>query len=155
MAQATLRVNGRLHPIDAPLGARLLDVLRLHCGLSGPREGCGDGECGACQVLVEGRPVAACDTPWSAIGSAAVTTVEGLGSSREGATMQRAFVAEQAAQCGFCSSGLLVAATALLMHEPQPDDARVRQALDGHLCRCGVHNRLLRAVQRAALDLSR
>lgn len=151
----SLRVNGRVHEIEAPGGTRLLDVLREQCGLLGTREGCGAGECGACQVLLDGRPVASCDLPWSAVGSSAVTTVEGLGATREGAAMRRAFVAEQAAQCGFCSSGLLVAATALLMRDPRPGDVQVRQALDGHLCRCGVHNRLLRAVQRAAADLAR
>ena len=138
-------VNGRALEIDAAPNARLLDVLRDGLRLVGSREGCGANACGACHVLIDGNSVAACDMPlWAAQGKA-ITTVEGLDPR-----LAQAFADEQAAQCGFCSSGMLVAAAALLRVNPQPSDAQVRQALDGHLCRCGAHNRIVRAVLRAA-----
>ena len=140
-----ISVNGTVRSVQADPGARLVDVLRDELGLVGTRLGCGENACGACHVLIDGRSVAACDTPlWATVGHA-VTTVEGLPPA-----LREAFVAEQAAQCGFCSSGMLVAAAALLRQQPQPSDAQVRQALDGHLCRCGAHNRIVRAVLRAA-----
>jgi nicotinate dehydrogenase subunit A len=140
-----LNVNGRTHAVQAAPAARLLDVLRDDLGLVGTRFGCGANQCGACHVLLDGRSVAACDTPLWACESHALTTVEGLP-----AHLRDAFVAEQAAQCGYCSSGMLIAAAALLRVQPQPSDADVRQALDDHLCRCGAHNRIVRAVLRAA-----
>ena len=140
-----LRVNGADLEVRAAPGARLLDVLREDLGLKGTRFGCGENACGACHVLLDGRSVAACDTPlWAATGHE-LTTVEGLPDA-----LRDAFVAEQAAQCGYCSSGMLIAAAALLRQVPQPTDAQVRLALDGHLCRCGAHNRIVRAVLRAA-----
>ena len=140
-----ISVNGAVRSVLADPGARLVDVLRDELCLVGTRLGCGENACGACHVLLDGRSVAACDTPLWATAGHAITTVEGLpGALRE------AFVAEQAAQCGYCSSGMLVAAAALLRRQPQPTDAQVRQALDGHLCRCGAHNRIVRAVLRAA-----
>jgi len=142
---ALLHVNGQPHDLNACPGARLLDVLRDDLGLKGTRFGCGSGECGSCHVLLDGRSVAACNTPLSAAVGHEVTTVEGLP-----ARLRDAFVAEQAAQCGYCCSGILVTAEALLRHNPQPTDADVRSALDGHLCRCGAHNRIVRAVLRAA-----
>ena len=148
-------VNGRACSAPGPSRRRLIDVLREDLGLLGTREGCGDGECGACQVLLDGRPVPACDTPLEAVDGRDVLTVEGLAQLPEGAALVRAFVAEQAAQCGYCSSGVLVAATALLRAQPQPDDASVRRVLDPHLCRCGAHPRILRAVRRAAQELAR
>jgi nicotinate dehydrogenase subunit A len=121
-------------------------VLRGDLGLVGSRFGCGTGLCGACFVLLDGQPVPACDTPlWSAAGRS-VTTVEGL----RGHPLLAAFLAEQAAQCGYCVSGILVSAAALLAREPYPDEAAVRGALDRHLCRCGAHGRMVRAVLRAA-----
>jgi nicotinate dehydrogenase subunit A len=124
----------------------LLDVLRGDLGLVGSRFGCGVGLCGACFVLLDGHPAPACDTPlWSAAGRA-VTTVEGL----RGHPLLDAFLAEQAAQCGYCLSGILVSAAALLAREPHPDEAAVKGALDRHLCRCGAHGRMVRAVLRAA-----
>lgn len=144
-----LRVNGAGHAVDAPPGARLLDVLRDGLQLKGTRFGCGSGECGACQVLLDSRAVPACDTPLWACEGHEVTTVEGLD-----AALRQAFVDEQAAQCGYCSSGMLVAAAALLRVNPEPGDAEVRAALDGHLCRCGAHNRIVRAVRRAAQALA-
>jgi nicotinate dehydrogenase subunit A len=145
MIATRLQVNGQAHAVQAEPSARLLDVLRDELGLVGTRFGCGANQCGACHVLLDGRSVAACDTPLWACEGHAVTTVEGLP-----ARLRDAFVAEQAAQCGYCSSGMLIAAAALLRAQPQPSDADVRQALDGHLCRCGAHNRIVRAVLRAA-----
>ncbi len=140
----TLRVNGRERVVVAAAKTPLLAVLRESLGLVGTRFGCGTNQCGACHVLLDGRSVAACDTPlWAAVGHE-VTTVEGLPER-----LRQAFVAEQAGQCGYCSSGLLIAAAALLARTPQPSDSQVREALDGHLCRCGAHNRIVRAVQRA------
>jgi nicotinate dehydrogenase subunit A len=140
-----LTVNGQPHAVSAAPAARLLDVLRDDLGLKGTRFGCGANQCGACHVLLDGRSVAACDTPLWACEGHAVTTVEGLPER-----LPAAFLAEQAAQCGYCSSGMLIAAAALLRATPQPTEAQVRLALDGHLCRCGAHNRIVRAVLRAA-----
>ena len=138
-------VNGTRHSLDADPNTPLLDVLRDELQLKGTRFGCGAGECGACQVLVDGRSTASCNTPLAAVEGREVTTVEGLDAS-----LREAFIVEQAAQCGYCSSGMLIGAAALLRCEPRPSEAQVRAALDGHLCRCGAHNRIVRAVQRAA-----
>jgi nicotinate dehydrogenase subunit A len=145
MSAIQLNVNGQTHAVEGAPAALLLDVLRDDLGLVGTRLGCGAGQCGACHVLLDGRSVASCDTPLWACEGHAVTTVEGLP-----ARLRDAFVTEQAAQCGYCSSGVLIAAAALLRLRPQPSEAEVRQALDGHLCRCGAHNRIVRAVLRAA-----
>jgi nicotinate dehydrogenase subunit A len=150
MATYRLRINGGERAVDTEENTPLLDVLRNACGLKGSRFGCGSGECGACHVLVDGVSVPACDTPvWSVQGKA-VVTVEGLAAGGTPTALQQAFIDEQAGQCGYCLSGILVTATALLAREPQPSEARVREALDGHLCRCGAHNRIVRAVLRAA-----
>ena len=125
--------------------ARLVDVLRDELGLKGTRLGCGEGACGACHVLVDGQSVPACDTPLWAVHGKRVTTVEGLP-----APLRQAFVDEQAAQCGYCSSGILVSTAALLERTPQPTTQDVCAALDRHLCRCGAHPRIARAVLRAA-----
>ncbi len=145
----TLRVNGRQHALRARPTARLLEVLRCDLQLKGTRFGCGANECGACHVLVDGRSVAACDTTLDAVLQHEVTTVEGLD-----ARLHQAFVDEQAAQCGYCSSGILITAAALLRRHAAPTEAQIRHALDGHLCRCGAHNRVVRAVQRAARALA-
>lgn len=144
-APVALVVNGVERAVDAAANARLVDVLRDDLGLVGTRLGCGEAACGACHVLVDGQSVPACDTPLWAVQRKAVTTVEGLP-----AALRAAFVAEQAAQCGYCSSGMLVAAAALLRRTPHPTEADVRAALDRHLCRCGAHPRIVRAVLRAA-----
>ena len=144
-----LCVNGRLHALHVAPTARLLDVLRDDLQLKGTRFGCGANECGACHVLVGGRSVAACDTTLNAVLQHEVTTVESLDKR-----LHQAFVDEQAAQCGYCSSGMLIAAAALLRQHGSPSEAQIRQALDGHLCRCGAHNRIVRAVQRAARALA-
>jgi nicotinate dehydrogenase subunit A len=140
-----LSVNGREHAVDAPRAARLLDVLRDDLGLKGTREGCGSGDCGSCRVLLDGAPMAACQATLGGCEGAAVTTVEGLAP-----TLAQAFFDEQAAQCGFCSSGMLVAAAALLRRNAAPSEDDVKRALDGQLCRCGAHPRIVRAVLRAA-----
>ncbi len=139
------QVNGVAQAIEADTKTPLLDVLRDDLQLVGSRFGCGAGECGACRVLVDGRSQAACTLPMWAVEGVEVTTVEGLP-----AGLRQAFIDEQAAQCGYCSSGMLVGAAALLRHTPQPTEAEVRAALDEHLCRCGAHNRIVRAVLRAS-----
>lgn len=145
----TLTVNGESRAVTTQPNRPLLDVLRHDLGLKGARFGCGVGLCGACFVLVDGKPVPACDTPmWSADGTA-VTTVEGLGESGSLHPVQEAFLTEQAAQCAYCISGILVSAAALLAQSPRPDEAGVREALSRNLCRCGVHARVVRAIVRA------
>ncbi len=130
--------------------APLLYVLRNDLGLNGPRFGCGLGQCGACSVLIDGNVVRSCLIPAAGLGNARVTTLEGLGTPDSPHPLQAAFVAEQAAQCGYCSNGMILAAAALLERNPTPSDAEIRAALDGNLCRCGTHTRILRAVRRAA-----
>jgi nicotinate dehydrogenase subunit A len=132
----------------------LLYVLRNDLNLNGPRFGCGLAQCGACTVLVNGSPVRSCITPVSAIASAEVTTLEGLGDRENPHPVQRAFIAEQAAQCGYCSNGMILAAASLLERNPDPSDSEIRQALAGNLCRCGTHTRILKAVRRAAQNLA-
>ena len=146
-------VNGRAVSVDLPEEVPLLDALRDRLGLFGTRFGCGSEQCGACMVLLDGKPVCACTLGLSAVAGREVRTVEGLGSAGAPGPLQRAFLAEQAGQCGYCLSGILMTATALLERDPDPDDAAIRAALEPHLCRCGVHNRILRAVRRAAHEL--
>src|SRR5204863_1502161 len=121
-------------------------------GLTGPHFGCGAGECGACHVIVGDRAISSCDTPLWAVADKDVTTTEGLGSAERPHPLQRAFVAEQAMQCGYCISGILMSAAALLGRNPDPSEQEVRSALDRNLCRCGAHNRIVRAVLRAARE---
>jgi nicotinate dehydrogenase subunit A len=147
-----LRVNGRAHTVDVEPSTPLLPVLRNDLGLSGPRFGCGLGQCGACTVLVSGNPVRSCVTPVSAIVDLEVTTLEGLGNRAEPHPVQTAFIAEQAAQCGYCSNGMILSAAALLARNPDPSDEQIRGALNGNLCRCGTHTRIINAVRRAARD---
>ncbi|MGN6389635.1 MAG: (2Fe-2S)-binding protein [Burkholderiaceae bacterium] len=145
-----LIVNGVRHDVSDPENTPLLDVLRDMLGLKGARFGCGANQCGACFVLVDGHAVASCDTPlWAAAGKS-VTTVEGLGTPASPHPLQRAFLDEQAAQCGYCTAGMLVSGAALLARCPRPDAEQVKEALDRNLCRCGSHNRIVRAVLRAA-----
>lgn len=126
-------------------------MLRNDLGLTGTRFGCGAGACGACFVLVDGRAVSSCDLPLWSVADAVITTVEGLaGRDGEPSALQRAFAGEQAAQCGYCVSGMLISATALLARDNTPTEQDVRSALDGNLCRCGTHNRIVNAVMRAA-----
>lgn len=145
----TLSVNGREAQVSCEPQTPLLYVLRNDLDLRGTRFGCGLGRCGACTVLLDGRPVQSCDTPVAAVEGRAVTTIEGLGDGGQPGPLQREFLNHQAAQCGFCLSGILVTATALLRRSPEADEAEIRRALDGNLCRCGSHNRILRAVLAA------
>src|ERR1700682_3136792 len=146
----SLRVNGADHSLAAGGDTPLIDVLRNTLGLKGTRFGCGAERCGACFVMVDGRIVVSCSTPLSAVEGKSVTTVEGLGRPDAPHALQRAFIAEQAAQCGYCTSGMLVSAAALLERTPRATEAEVRQALDRNLCRCGCYPRIVRAVLRAA-----
>lgn len=147
-----LRVNGTERAIEADPATPLLGVLRGALGLTASHFGCGANQCGACNVLIDGQAVAACDTPlWAAAGKE-ITTAEGLGTPEAPHPLQRAFIVEQAMQCGYCISGVLVSAAALLRRNPSPSEAEVRAALDRNLCRCGAHNRIVRAVLRAARE---
>jgi nicotinate dehydrogenase subunit A len=146
----TLVVNGVRREVRADPDTPLLYILRNDLGLKATRFGCGSGECGACFVMVDGRAVPSCDTPlWSAAGKR-VVTLEGLGGPANPHPLQQAFVAEQAAQCGYCASGVMMSAAALLESNPSPSETEIRAALDRNLCRCGTHNRIVRAIQRAA-----
>jgi nicotinate dehydrogenase subunit A len=143
-------VNGQSVRVDADGGAPLLSALRDELGLRGTRYGCGTEQCGACMVLIDGEPAYACTREVGTLGGKSITTVEGLGGSGALSPLQQAFLDEQAGQCGYCLSGILVSATALLNKNPKPSRADIVAALDPHLCRCGIHNRVIRAVQKAA-----
>jgi nicotinate dehydrogenase subunit A len=146
---ATITVNGRRHEVQASPDTPLLYVLRNELELNGPKFGCGLAQCGACTVHVGGRPVPSCSTPVSAV-DAPVTTIEGLGTPEKPHPLQSAFIAEQAVQCGYCINGIVMTAAAFLRDNPRPSDAQIRKALDGNLCRCGTHMRIIRAVKKAA-----
>jgi nicotinate dehydrogenase subunit A len=145
-----LTVNGTTQAVEANPDTPLLYVLRNDLGLVGSRFGCGSGLCGACYVLIDGRPMASCDLPVSFAAGKEITTIEGLGADGELHAVQKALIAEQAAQCGYCMSGIAVSAAALLATNKRPSEEQVRAALDKHLCRCGSHNRVVKAVMRAA-----
>jgi nicotinate dehydrogenase subunit A len=153
MATVTLRVNGERRTVAVEPDTPLLYVLRNDLELNGPKFGCGLAQCGACSVLVDGKEVRSCVTPVSAAAGARITTIEGLGTAEKLHPLQRAFIEEQACQCGFCGNGMVMAAKALLDRNPSPTNQDVRQALNGHLCRCASHNRIVRAVQRAAKEM--
>jgi nicotinate dehydrogenase subunit A len=144
-----LTVNGTTRAVPAKPDTPLLYVLRNDLGLVGSRFGCGSGLCGACYVLIDGRPMASCDLPASFAVGKLITTVEGLGRNGDLHPVQKALIAEQAAQCAYCMSGIAVSAAALLASNKRPSEAEVRAALDKHLCRCGSHNRVVKAVLRA------
>jgi nicotinate dehydrogenase subunit A len=151
MPTYTCRINGRTASIRSwDPEQPILYLLRNALGLTGAKPGCGLAQCGACTILVDDRPVRACVTPVSAIDGRRVTTVEGLGTPEKPDTLQAAFVAEQAAQCGYCTSGMIMAARALLRETPHPTMAQATQALAGNLCRCGTYPRVLRAIMRAS-----
>ena len=154
MPTIQFRLNGVEITVDADPDSSLLATLRGQLGMTGAHFGCGANECGACNVIVGDRAVAACDTPLWSVVDKDVTTVEGLGSAEKPHPLQRAFIAGQALQCGYCVSGILMSAAALLMQNPKPTDADVRGALDRNLCRCGSHNRMVRAVLRAAAEMA-
>lgn len=146
----TLMVNGRAHEIHASRQASLLHVLRNDLRLNGPKYGCGLGECGACTVLVDGVAARACVIPAAGVAGRRITTLEGLGRRDALHAVQQAFIDEQAAQCGYCLNGMIMTIAALLVHTPQPDEAEIRHALAGNLCRCGTHVEIVRAALRAA-----
>lgn len=145
-----LKINGATREADVPLGTTLLSVLRDDLGLTAARFGCGQGVCGACYVLSDGRATPACMTRIEEAVGKNITTVEGLANNGELNPVQRAFVEEDAMQCGYCISGMLISAAALVAQTPHPSDAEIRNALAPHLCRCGVYLRAIRAVRRAA-----
>ena len=146
---ATITVNGRRHTVQATPETPLLYVLRNEIELNGPKYGCGLAQCGACTVHVDGRPVRSCVTPVSAV-RGAVTTIEGLGTPDKPHPLQTAFIEAQAAQCGYCVNGMIMTAAAFLKQTPRPSEREIRQALDGNLCRCGTHLRIVAAVKKAA-----
>jgi nicotinate dehydrogenase subunit A len=148
-----IQVNGERRSVSAAPDTPLLYVLRNDLGLVGSRFGCGTGQCGACFVIVEGKALPSCDTPLWSVAGKSITTVEGLAKGGELHPVQRALLAEQAAQCGYCISGIAVAAAALLQQKKDPSEIEIREALDRNLCRCGAHNRVVRAVLRAAKEM--
>ena len=152
---AEFQVNGHARQVNADDDTPLLYVLRNHLGLKGTRFGCGLSVCGACSVLVDGRPAYSCDTPLWSVKGKNVTTVEGLGTDVEPHPVASAIVEQQAAQCGYCMSGIVISAAALLATNADPSESEVRAALDDNLCRCGAHNRVVRAVLTAAAEMRR
>jgi len=145
-----ITVNGRPHTVQADAETPLLYVLRNELNLNAAKFGCGLSQCGACTVHVDGQPVRSCVLPVGEVNGAQVTTLEGLGTIENPHPLQEAFLTEQSAQCGYCIPGMIMSAAALLEQNGQPDEATIREALSGNLCRCGTHVRILRAVQRAA-----
>ena len=151
--RVTVLVNGQLEEVRTERDTALLYVLRNHLGLTGTRFGCGLGLCGACLVLIDGRPAYSCDTPMWAVEDREVVTVEGLGAPERPHPVAQAIIDGQAAQCGFCISGVVISAAGLLASNDDPSEDEVRAALDRNLCRCGAHNRIVRAVLAAASHL--
>ena len=148
----TLTVNGARRTVPAAPDTPLLYVLRNDFELNAAKYGCGFGQCGACTVVIDGKAVRSCTTPASDAVGKKITTLEGLGTIEKPHPLQRAFIAEQAAQCGYCVAGMMMSARALLDEKPHPSEAEIRQALHGNLCRCGTHNRIVRAIARAAQE---
>jgi nicotinate dehydrogenase subunit A len=151
----SLKVNGAMRSVPAEPDTPLLYVLRNDLALNGAKFGCGLAQCGACTVLVDGQPVRSCVTPIGTIGQSEVTTIEGLGTVEKPHPLQQAFIDEQAAQCGYCINGMIMTAKGLLDRNPHPSDADVRAGLALNLCRCGTHNRIVRAVLRASTAMGR
>ncbi len=148
--QLVIKVNGKPHPVQAPPDTPLLYVLRNELGLHGPQFGCGLEQCGACMVLYGDEAKNSCKLLVGEIGDTPITTLEGLMEDGQLHPVQRAFIESDAAQCGYCTNGMIISATALLLKHPNPNEHTIRAALDGNLCRCGSHLRVIRAVQRAA-----
>lgn len=154
MARITLKVNGKTHRVEAEPDTPLLYVLRDNLELHGPKFGCGLGQCGACTVIIDGDAVRSCVVPVSKVGKRAVTTLEGLGSTKKPHPVQQAFIDEQAVQCGYCINGMIMTTTAFLGRNKNPSEADIKRALADNLCRCGTHVRIVRAVKRAAKALA-
>lgn len=148
-----INVNGSYRAVAAEPETPLLYVLRNDLGLTGTRYGCGVGQCGTCTVIVDGKAVQSCDVPLSSVVGKSIATVEALSGDAALHPLQHAFILEQAAQCGYCASGILMSAKALLDTNPDPSDAEIRAALERNLCRCGTHGRILRAIKRAAREM--
>ena len=146
----SLKVNGRDVIVESPQDTPLLYALRNELGLNGPKFGCGLGQCGACTVLLDGKPALSCVMPLSLVAGRSITTLEGLGTREAPHPLQTAFIESQAMQCGYCANGMIMNAAALLQKDPDPDEQQIRKALAGNLCRCGTHARILRAVSDAA-----
>ena len=151
----SLKVNGAMRSVPAEPDTPLLYVLRNDFELNGAKFGCGMAQCGACTVLIDGKAVRSCVTDIGSLANAEITTLEGLGTIEKPHALQRAFIEEQAAQCGYCINGMIMSAKALLDRNPKPTEHDVRQALAANLCRCGTHNRIVRAVLRAANEMGR
>ena len=149
-----LKVNGASHAVQAAADTPLLYILRNDLHLKGAKFGCGLGLCGACTVMIDGQPVRSCDVPLWSMEGRAVITIEGLPEGDVPHALQQAFIEEQAAQCGYCTSGMIMAAAALLRRNPHPEDSEIHAALERNLCRCGSHLRIMRAVRRAAAALA-
>lgn len=145
-----LQVNGQRHAVDADSDAPLLTVVRDHLGLTGSKYGCGEGQCGACTVLLDGTPRRSCVTPVSAAAGKSITTIEGLEQSGRLHPVQQAFLDAEAFQCAYCTSGMIMSSVALLKQNPNPTRAEIEKALQGNICRCGTHPRIIEAVQSAA-----
>ncbi len=152
-ARIDLKVNGKTVSVAADENTPLLAALRNDLGLVGTRFGCGLEQCGCCMVLIDGAPVKSCTHPTASAAGKSVTTVEGLGTHDKPHPLQQAFIDEQAGQCGYCLSGILISAKALLDRNPSPTRSEIAQALDGNICRCGSHNRIMRAIAKAATQL--
>jgi nicotinate dehydrogenase subunit A len=152
MAQISLTVNGKSRVVDVDPSTPLLYVLRDDLGLNGPKFGCGLSQCGACTVILDGNTARSCSIPVTAAKNRNVTTLEGLGSVANPHRLQKAFIEEQAAQCGYCMNGILMTAKVLLDKNPSPTEAQIKSAVQNNLCRCGSHLRVIRAIQRAARE---
>ncbi|ETF03716.1 (2Fe-2S)-binding protein [Advenella kashmirensis W13003] len=149
----SVSINGQQRVLEVDESRSLLDIIRNDLFLSGSHFGCGGGDCGACMMLLDGRPVTSCNVPLWSVDKRDVTTIEGLREAEIGSKVMRAFVEAGAAQCGYCTSGMVVAATGLLMNHPHPSEQVIRQQMDANLCRCGSHLRILKAIVRVADDL--
>jgi nicotinate dehydrogenase subunit A len=150
MAKLAIRVNGKRHVVEAARDTPLLYVLRNEMHLRGPRFGCGLSQCGACTVQVDGKATRSCVTPVSAVADKKVTTLEGLGGAEKPGAVQQAFIDHQAAQCGYCTNGMIVAADAFLAKHPDPSEDEIKRAMNPYLCRCGTHFRIVAAIKAAA-----
>ena len=150
MSHSMIEINAKAHTSALPDSCTLLQCLREEIGLLGPKLGCGEGECGACTVLVNGQAQTACNLPLWDVHGKQVTTLEGLGTQEVGQRLQKAFIEENAGQCGYCLSGIITRASVLLQEIPQPTREQICMALDKHLCRCGAHERIIRAIQKAS-----
>ena len=151
----SLHVNGKKHAVAVSPDTPLLYVLRNDLGLNGPKFGCGLGQCGACTVLMDGTAILSCVMPVAEAAGRKIVTLEGLGSPDKPHPLQRAFIAEQAAQCGYCANGMIMKSKELLDRTADPTEAEIRRALAANLCRCGTHNDIIRAVRRAAVEMKR